>query len=382
MWYRGSIQLSADATVTSRYLHEVDLAAAAGSVTLTLPATGPDPTYVGVTNASTIADGSKVVIVQTAAAVEVCRLSAAGESVWLGRNPITGAWELLAHDNPSEYQWTWANAQARTACLVSSAQVGKVGWQSDLELGYRLISASPLRFAPLSDPAILQPRYELGVPNLNTLVSGYGILYAGQSGGTITGKTATDTTASLRLIRTAYVSAASPVGATIIRETNGGAPWPLGSFRARYLTVLYNNGDASANWQWFLGMSRAAIGGTVAPSSLFNLIGIGADTADGNVQIMHNGPAGTAEKQTLGAGFPARTNGLGYELEIFTADPTVSWVVQARNINSGEEQSFTFTSEFPDQASFLYNSYYTNTGGDSVSVGLDFAGFMYGQRVR
>lgn len=380
-WYIGSKQLSASATATSRYLHEVDLAAAAGNVTLTLPASGADPTYVGVVNASTIANGSKVIIIQTAAAVEVCRLSAAGESVWVGRNPITGAWEQLAHDNPSQYQWTWANAQERNATLASSAQVGRVGYQQDIQLDFQLLAATP-RFGPLADPTITQIRYFLGLEQSATLGSGYGLIYAGQSGGSLQARTPTNTSPSLRLIRTGYITAAAAGAALIIRDTNGNGPYCLAGFRARYVTVLVNTAGASANWQWFLGLSRATIAGVVAPSSLFNIFGIGADTGDANVQVMRNDALGVAIKTDLGAGFPARTNAVGYELQIFSDVPGTAWVAQVRNIDSGEEKSFLYATEIPDLLGLMYNSYYANTGGDVVSVGLDFAGFSFGQRMR
>jgi len=59
----------------------------------------------------------------------------------------------------------------------------------------------------------------------------------------------------------------------------------------------------------FVGMT-GSIGlhtGTDNPSSLTNIIGIGADTADTNLSIIHNDASGTATKIDLGANYPAHT---------------------------------------------------------------------------
>lgn len=101
-WFRGWIELTASAAATPRYMHAVNLAAAAGNVVITLPAAIVEsPLYVGVTNESALTDGSKVTIVQTSGGVEVARLSAAGETVWLALDPFTSTWSFIGSAKPT-----------------------------------------------------------------------------------------------------------------------------------------------------------------------------------------------------------------------------------------------------------------------------------------
>lgn len=120
-WYIGSKQLSASATATTRYLHEVNLTAAPGDVTITLPAVSNDPEYVGVVISLGPNDGSKAVVIQTAAAVEIVRLLMTGEAAWIGRNPSTGAWEVLSHSSPSPYPPTTTLTGASNTLALAHA---------------------------------------------------------------------------------------------------------------------------------------------------------------------------------------------------------------------------------------------------------------------
>lgn len=373
MWYRGSIQLSADATVTSRYLHEVDLAAAAGSVTLTLPATGPDPTYVGVTNASSVGDGSKVVLVQTAAAVEVCRLSAAGESVWLGRNPITGAWELLAHDNPSEYQWQWANAAARVASLVSAAQIGRKGYQTDIAREYQRIGAA--RWGELADPQLGPLKLSEGGDT--NLVNALG--YTGSVGiaaGTLTQRPSTSGSRGTAMLRTDITTAAGAGSQAAFRSSSVINPIPSQGFR--FVTHVELSA-ASANVRWFAGLSATLSVANVNPNTFLNSCGIGRGNGEANLQLFHNDGAGVATQVDLGASFPAATANVAFQFQLYTVDGT-SIVYQVLNLNTLAEISGTLTTDLLGNTSLLF--YYLSNNTDAVANSLGIGEARMQQIVR
>ena len=79
--------------------------------------------------------------------------------------------------------------------------------------------------------------------------------------------------------------------------------------------VCFGISDTALNTgaRQFYGMTSATtllgISSTVTVDSLTNIIGIGSDAADTNLQIFHNDATGTATKIDLGANFPANRNG-------------------------------------------------------------------------
>lgn len=367
MWYRGSIPLSASANATSRYLHEVDLGAAAGSVTITLPATGPDPTYVGVVNASTVANGSKVVIIQTAAAVEVVRLSAAGESVWLGRNPVTGAWEQLAHDNPSEYQWAWASAAERLAAQVSGEQVGRIGFQSDIGLPYTLLSqaAGVGTWAGGPDPRMTLER---SIQNSNAAAAflATGLAPAFTFGSAV-GMVVTPTNNATSMQRTLQRSAAGAGSITVYRSSGSACNYTSAGLRYEFNFTVE---EVTANMRWFVGLSLNAIASNLDPATLGNIVGIGrSSSADANVQLYNNDAAGTATKTDLGASYPAATAVTGYRFRLYTV-AGAQWGWALKNLNTGAEISGTIGADIPTAASILLWHLYSSNGADAVAVAL------------
>lgn len=374
MWYRGSIALSASATATARYVHEVDLNAAAGNVTITVPA-GLDPLYFGVVNASTVANGSKVVILQTAAAVEICRLSAAGESVWIGLNPATGAWERLAHDNPSEYQWTWADATARLATQVSAEQIDRVGYQLDIATAFVLLETSGDAWAqwgqvPWADT--LNPNVVL-MPS--TGIAGVSIFgsVGGISLGTAAARVATNTNPATRIPRIAVNSSAVAGNIATIRQQGAVTPTVLTSFgfRHRQLCVL---GAVSTNWRWFMGFYSAPITTNIDPGAAAAAcaIGIGRGNGEANVQLYHGAQPGA--RIDLGADFPASTANQGYELILFSFDNS-DVRYQVTNVATGASTSGVVAALPVGVALFWH--WYASNNTDAVAVSLDPAEMVW-----
>lgn len=375
MWYRGSKQFSADAAATSRYLHEVDLAAAAGNVTMTLPATGPDPTYCGFVNASAVTNGSKVVIIQTPAAVEVARLSAAGESVWLGRNPITGAWEILAYANPSEYQWTWANATERIATAASAAQIGRIGWQTDMARKYELLSLT--RWGELFDSSLGIERSYMTIGGSTTAQS-YG-LTAVVGAGTLTARTPSNTSRATGLLRVGNVTSAVAGNIALVRG-GGGTQAPLSAQGYRYL-LRATLGAVSASMRWFMGLAFSAPAANVDPSTFTNCLGMGTGGVTANARFYNNDAAGAATETDLGASFPSATLNTGLEFELYTFDGS-SYAMQARNLVTGAEVSASFSANVPaNNVQYLW-MFYAGNNADAVAVSLDPADLRLWQVTR
>jgi hypothetical protein len=98
-----------------------------------------------------------------------------------------------------------------------------------------------------------------------------------------------------------------------------------------------------------LGYGGASL---VQVSTLTNVIGLGSDTLDANLQIIHNDAAGTATKIDLGAAFPAnRTIGAAsttvYSLILYNAPNSISVIYQVTNNETGAVATGTLSTNIP-----------------------------------
>lgn len=110
----------------------------------------------------------------------------------------------------------------------------------------------------------------------------------------------------------------------------------------------------------------------VEPSTQINVIGMGWDAADTNIQIMHNDGTGTCTKVDLGASFPVpsadRTN--VYELTMFccpTDTSRVDW--QVENLSTFAVATGSITTDLPATTAFLAPAGWCSVGGTSSVIG-------------
>jgi hypothetical protein len=87
-------------------------------------------------------------------------------------------------------------------------------------------------------------------------------------------------------------------------------------------------------------------------SSLTNIIGIGSDALDTNLQVFHNDATGTATKIDLGVNFPAnRTAGAAlttiYSIELFNDSASTEVKYCVRNKETGDIAMGTIATNLP-----------------------------------
>lgn len=161
------------------------------------------------------------------------------------------------------------------------------------------------------------------------------------------------------------------------------------SFRANLLTLCLSYGfDVRIQWGPATGVSNSTHrafcglrGNTgaptdVEPSTLTNIIGMGWDAADTNIQLMHNDAAGTAAKVDLGASLPVpsvdRTS--VYELRLFCAPGGSSVDYTVTDKATSSSVSGTLSTELPGITQLMTTMLYMSVGGTSSIVGLAFMG--------
>lgn len=178
--------------------------------------------------------------------------------------------------------------------------------------------------------------------------------------------------------RIGYVSAATAGSTAAIRTTISqfwrGNAAGLGGFR---YVIRFGCSDAAtvAGARSFYGLSSLGSTSNVDPSTFLNMIGIGTDSTDSNMQIMHNDASGVATKIDLGADFPDGTLSTdAYELALF-APPNASYVnYEVTRLNTGHVASGQLTTDLPVVTAGLMPHFFRNNGATALAVAFDFIG--------
>jgi hypothetical protein len=139
--------------------------------------------------------------------------------------------------------------------------------------------------------------------------------------------------------------------------------WINGGFR---FVCDFNISDTaySVGCQQFYGLANqttdlnyGGVSGTLV-STLLNVIGVGSETSDANLQVFHNDASGTATKIDLGSSFPANRTNLSlsttvYQIQILNIPGTS--VVQYRVVNkeTGAIASGSLSANLPDPTTGL-----------------------------
>lgn len=157
------------------------------------------------------------------------------------------------------------------------------------------------------------------------------------------------------------------------------AMYTVGSTTAGWGGFYFNcrwgpaTGVSTATNRAFAGMGSATAAPTdVEPSTITNIIGMGWDAADTNIQLMHRG-AGAVTKIDLGASFPVPTvdRSKVYELVLFSPPGTTQSVgYQITDLGTGATATGVITTNLPSTATFLAPRGWASAGGTLSVVGI------------
>ena len=140
-----------------------------------------------------------------------------------------------------------------------------------------------------------------------------------------------------------------------------------------------DTGVATTTNRAFAGLQASTSAPTdVEPSTIANIIGMGWDAADTNVQFM-NRSATTLTKTDLGASFPVPTVDAttAYEIVMFSPPGTTQSVsYQITNLTTGAVATGTVTTNLPSTTTLLLPSCWMSVGGTSSVIGVTLMG-MY-----
>ena len=138
--------------------------------------------------------------------------------------------------------------------------------------------------------------------------------------------------------------------------------------------------DPERQGRFFMGMiEQKASLPDQNPSGMTNFVGIGYDSADSQLHIMHNDGSGSATKVALGASFPKPTsdNSVWYRLRLTApagTTRTIDWEVT--ELQTGAVASGTITTDLPATDKFVSPAAFNGVGGVSAPISLVLGNYV------
>lgn len=155
-------------------------------------------------------------------------------------------------------------------------------------------------------------------------------------------------------------------------------------FVGSYIFSDVNNAGVqqfAPNSRQFCGLTDSSailgINNTVTVQSLLNIIGMGSDVGDTNLQIFHNDGGGTATKINLGSDFPANktgavANGIAYMLELYATPNATSVNYRVTRLTDFVQTQGTISTNLPALNTLLCPQIVRTSGSSASLVSIDF----------
>jgi hypothetical protein len=128
-----------------------------------------------------------------------------------------------------------------------------------------------------------------------------------------------------------------------------------------------------ANQRLIMGLmaSTTAIAVTQPPVNSQDIIAVGWDSADTNLQIYYNDSGGAATKVDLGASYPANNTTAVYEFTMFAAPNSSQITARVQRLDTNISTTTVLTTNLPTATTFLTAHAYMNNGGTAQAVAFD-----------
>lgn len=215
-----------------------------------------------------------------------------------------------------------------------------------------------------------------GRPRVGSAVFDYSGGATNGAVGTVTARIPDDTNYASRRPRCGLVTAAGAGSAAALNfYTLTGQPW-IARTPGFQVSMGVSPAAVSGAMRWFSGLYKSSLLSLPEPSSLVNMLGLGVDAADTNVQLMYNDASGTATKVDMGASWPAKAAGAVYDLWV-GAEPSTTGIisVRARRLDVPAVYYAQLTTNLPVLSQLLFPVHSVTNNTDAVSVALDSEGF-------
>ena len=210
-----------------------------------------------------------------------------------------------------------------------------------------------------------------------------GCVYGGTGTATAAALASTSRYTSIRrvdmLVTTAAATAVAGIRTSAVSLLRGTASG--GGFQAR-IVAGPATGTTVATDRYFQGFRNVTSAPTdVNPSTLVNMVGIGWDSADTEVQIMCNDASGTATKVSTGWAIPTADRAALYAFDLECVAGGASFSYSVKDVLTGTTLTGTLSTDIPAATVALLPLAYHSVGGTSSVVGLTFVDYEAREQV-
>ena len=185
---------------------------------------------------------------------------------------------------------------------------------------------------------------------------------------------ASDTTSFGKWPRIRYATAATAGSFMNMRTFGNGSNVSLTSGFDFDCIIGHSDAATVADSRSFYGV-RGVVGdiGNNNPSTLINIIGVGNDSGDANLQVIYNDGTGTATKIDLGANFPANTNLTDiYRIQLSAVPNATSVTYTVTRLNTAQTATGSITTDIPSLTTMLGFALFKGNGATALAVRYDF----------
>jgi hypothetical protein len=242
------------------------------------------------------------------------------------------------------------------------------------------IIATPALGAPYRvQPSILRPaRLLRPIGYGNTSINAIGFPVPTALGDAVSGANFATTNIRTQTARATYASAATS-GATGGWRNATNVHWRgnaagLGGFRVAW---RFGFSAIPATRRWFVGLyfHPTTPPGNVDPSTAVDIIAVGQDTADTEIQFMHNDGSGACTKSSSAISSPTTAELL--EVILYAAPNASDVIMSVEKLNSGVAPvSYTASSNLPSSTTSLYIYGWVNNESTAAVMSIDFAALL------
>jgi hypothetical protein len=184
----------------------------------------------------------------------------------------------------------------------------------------------------------------------------------------------TDRILAIPVVEVLVTTAANNAVAGVRMSTRQSRLGQIGGAGLLYMRTLVRNatGGATETTRGFFGLRGSGSAPTdVNPSTLTNVVGLGWDSGDSNLSVIHNDGTGTATKVPLGDNFPRpiEDRSQAWDLTILSdGEGNVYWAVIS--LANGATASGVITTDLPGGNTLLTFLAYISVGGTSSVIGI------------
>lgn len=145
---------------------------------------------------------------------------------------------------------------------------------------------------------------------------------------------------------------------------------PVGGF---FFNTVYSITSTATDQRGFTGLFNSAnqIPVTQVTNALVNCIGLGWDSTETTLSIIHNDAAGTANKIPLGTNFPSNNPDAVYDLSLFSIPNGETVGYKVKRLDTGAVASGIISTDLPAKATLLGAHHSINNNTTAASVSLD-----------